>query len=76
MRVHVDVNSDIALALRALQKYDAVGGWPGARLLVRDAKMRLGELLGLRCTGGALCPVHEWLVPDDANHAASASRAG
>jgi hypothetical protein len=55
----MDVDSPVALALRALQKLDEVQGLDGAtvnvagkhRYLIIEAQSHLGEALGLECTG-------------------------
>lgn len=55
----MDVNSHVALALRALQKLDERQGLDVAtvnvagkhRYLITEAQTHLGEALGLECTG-------------------------
>jgi hypothetical protein len=77
------IETDAALSLRALQKLDELATLDGHRYLLIEAETRLGDMLGLDCTGvpaiwnadgsvagfdhnGDTCPIHEWLVPDDA----------
>ncbi len=58
----MNVSSPLALALRAIQKYDEVAGFTPklgadplaeieARVLLIEAETILGNLLGLECTG-------------------------
>ena len=65
--------SDLALALRAIQKADDLPpGSPEARDYLMRACDLLGFQLGLECSSddprdhnGDTCPIHEWLVPGD-----------
>lgn len=77
----VDPSGPVALALRAIQKYDQLATEVEYRDLLVEAETQLGAALGLECTGevegeiggsghfydhsGETCPTHEWLVPSD-----------
>lgn len=45
------VESELALALRELQKLDEVADLNGHRYMLIRAESHLGEILGLSCTG-------------------------